>query len=61
MGPGGVPDHWPETMVAAIVGAVLAVQWLWSVLWLRRCRQGPLEWLWRWAAWARRPALFRAS
>nr|WP_246425509.1 DUF418 domain-containing protein [Streptomonospora nanhaiensis] len=39
------------------VGAILAVQWLFAVLWLRRFRQGPLEWVWRWASWARRPPL----
>ncbi|MGI5268105.1 DUF418 domain-containing protein [Nonomuraea sp. CA-218870] len=38
-------------------GAILAAQWLFSALWLRRFRQGPLEWLWRWATWARRPAI----
>ncbi|GII55861.1 hypothetical protein Pth03_42500 [Planotetraspora thailandica] len=42
------------------IGAVLAVQWLLSTLWMRRHRYGPLEWLWRWATWARRPALRRA-
>ncbi|HEX6857770.1 MAG TPA: DUF418 domain-containing protein, partial [Streptosporangiaceae bacterium] len=35
------------------------VQWAFSTLWLRRFRQGPLEWLWRWATWARRPPLRR--
>ncbi|MEV2271936.1 DUF418 domain-containing protein [Nonomuraea africana] len=29
---------------------------LFSILWLRRYRQGPIEWLWRWATWAHRPA-----
>ncbi|MFI6732034.1 DUF418 domain-containing protein [Nonomuraea sp. NPDC050451] len=38
-------------------GAVLVAQWLFSTLWLRRHRQGPLEWLWRWATWAHRSAL----
>ncbi|MGP3919355.1 DUF418 domain-containing protein [Nonomuraea sp. 10N515B] len=38
-----------------IAGGILAVQWLWSTLWLRRYRQSPLEWLWRWATWGRRP------
>ncbi|WP_442874787.1 DUF418 domain-containing protein [Amycolatopsis sp. NBC_00345] len=28
---------------------------------LRRYRQGPLEWLWRWATWAHRPPLRRAA
>jgi uncharacterized membrane protein YeiB len=38
-------------------GAILAVQWLFCTLWLRRYRQGPIEWLWRWATWGRRSAL----
>ncbi|NYH53111.1 putative membrane protein YeiB [Nocardiopsis arvandica] len=36
-------------------GAVLSAQWVFSTLWLRRFRQGPVEWLWRWATWGRRP------
>jgi uncharacterized membrane protein YeiB len=46
----------PETALAA-AGAVVAAQVLVSTLWLRRCRQGPVEWLWRWATWCRRPPL----
>lgn len=38
-------------------GAILAFQLLFSTLWLRRYRQGPVEWLWRWATWAQRPPL----
>ncbi|WP_231647664.1 hypothetical protein [Planomonospora sphaerica] len=30
-----------------------------STLWLCRYRRDPLEWLWRWATWARRPPLRR--
>lgn len=37
----------------SIAFAVLAVQWAWSVLWLRGRRHGPLEWLWRRATWLR--------
>lgn len=40
-------------------GIVLTAQWLMSTLWLRRYRQGPIEWLWRWATWAHRPPLNR--
>ncbi|RVX37890.1 putative membrane protein YeiB [Nonomuraea polychroma] len=54
---GGSPDTWSSTTVLLIAGPVLAVQWLWSALWLRRFRQGPIEWLWRWATWGRRPPL----
>ncbi|MET8143050.1 DUF418 domain-containing protein [Sphaerisporangium sp. NPDC005288] len=56
----GVPAGSSWTAVFALAGAILAVQWSWSTLWLRRYRQGPLEWLWRWATWARRPPLRRA-
>ncbi|WP_237101026.1 DUF418 domain-containing protein [Nonomuraea sp. MG754425] len=37
-------------------GAILAAQWLFCTLW-SRYRQGPAEWLWRWATWAHRPPL----
>ncbi|MEV4891046.1 DUF418 domain-containing protein, partial [Nonomuraea sp. NPDC055795] len=56
---GGSPDGWSSGMVVLIAAAVLVPQWLVSTWWLRRFRQGPLEWLWRWATWARRPALHR--
>ncbi|WP_433555800.1 DUF418 domain-containing protein [Pseudonocardia xinjiangensis] len=56
---GGPPDTWSRATVFAITGAVLIVEWLFSTLWLRRYQQGPLEWLWRWATWARRPPLRR--
>ncbi|MEU7891578.1 DUF418 domain-containing protein [Nonomuraea sp. NPDC049152] len=56
---GSPPESWSLTTVCLIAGAILAIQWLWSTLWLRRYRQGPLEWLWRWATWAHRPPLRR--
>ncbi|MDG4791360.1 DUF418 domain-containing protein [Micromonospora sp. WMMD1102] len=55
----GPPHRWSSTTVLLVAAGVLALQWLWSTLWLRRCRQGPLEWLWRWVTWARRPPLRR--
>ncbi|HEY0254511.1 MAG TPA: DUF418 domain-containing protein, partial [Kofleriaceae bacterium] len=36
---------------------VYAVQVGFSNLWFRRFRFGPLEWIWRWATYARRPAV----
>ncbi|MFF4411629.1 DUF418 domain-containing protein [Streptosporangium sp. NPDC001559] len=54
---GGVPQEWSTATVLTIAGVILAVQWVWSTLWLSRYRQGPVEWLWRWITWARRPAL----
>lgn len=56
---GGSPGGWSSAMVLLIAGAVLVPQWLVSTLWLRRYRQGPLEWLWRWATWGGRPPLRR--
>ncbi|GIH94285.1 DUF418 domain-containing protein [Planobispora siamensis] len=56
---GGSPDGWSSSTVLLIAGAVLLPQWLLSTLWLRRYRQGPLEWLWRWATWTTRPPLRR--
>lgn len=38
----------------AVAGTVLAAQWVFAVLWLRRFGQGPVEWLWRLATWGRR-------
>ncbi|MEU8252278.1 DUF418 domain-containing protein [Nonomuraea sp. NPDC048916] len=56
---GSSPDGWSSATVLLIAGAILVSQWLVSTLWLRRYRQGPLEWLWRWATWASRPPLRR--
>ena len=35
----------------AVAGGVLAAQWVFSVLWLRTFRYGPLEWVWRCVTW----------
>jgi uncharacterized membrane protein YeiB len=56
---GGRPENWSSGTVLAIAGAILAAQWVFGTLWLRRYRQGPLEWLWRWATWAHRSPLRR--
>ncbi|MEO3873351.1 DUF418 domain-containing protein [Nonomuraea sp. B12E4] len=53
----GLPIGQSLTVAFVTAGAILAAQWLFSTLWLRRHRQGPIEWLWRWATWARRSAL----
>lgn len=53
----GVPIGVSSSVAFQAAGVILAAQWLFSTLWLRRYRQGPLEWLWRWATWARRPTL----
>jgi uncharacterized membrane protein YeiB len=55
----GDSDRWPVSGVVAVAAAVLLMQWTWSVAWLRRCHQGPVEWLWRWVTWWQRPPLRR--
>ncbi|MFI7113214.1 DUF418 domain-containing protein [Nonomuraea sp. NPDC050227] len=52
---GGPPEGWTLTTIVGIAAVILALQWVWSTLWLRRYRFGPVEWLWRWATWGRRP------
>jgi uncharacterized membrane protein YeiB len=53
----GLPIGQSSSVAFQAAGVILAAQWLFSVLWLRRYRQGPFEWLWRWATWAHRPTL----
>jgi len=53
----GGSDRWPVGAVVTVAAAILLVQWTWSVLWLRRYAQGPVEWLWRWVTWWQRPPL----
>ncbi|MET7458906.1 DUF418 domain-containing protein [Nonomuraea sp. NPDC005501] len=53
----GLPIGQSSSTAFQAAGVILAAQWLLSTLWLRRHRQGPMEWLWRWATWARRPTL----
>ncbi|MCL3863296.1 DUF418 domain-containing protein [Actinotalea sp. K2] len=42
-------DSWAQLFLVAV--GILVIQWVFSVLWLRRFRQGPLEYLWRTATW----------
>ncbi|MFG1686399.1 DUF418 domain-containing protein [Nonomuraea sp. NPDC049269] len=53
----GLPIGQSSQTAFLAAGAILTAQWLLSTLWLRRYRQGPIEWLWRWATWAHRPPL----
>jgi uncharacterized protein len=46
--------------LALATGTIVAQQ-LFSMWWLSRYRQGPLEWLWRWATWGERPAFRRPT
>ena len=40
-----------------IVLGIWLFEWIASVLWLRRFRFGPLEWVWRWLTYRQRPAI----
>lgn len=54
---------WGELGRAAQIGLVLAIfalQVAVSHAWLARHRYGPMEWLWRWATYGRRPQWRRA-
>lgn len=56
-----LPDSRSWAAVFAVCAAILVVQWACSTLWLRSFRYGPLEWVWRWVTWWRRPALLMRS
>ncbi len=47
----------PRAQQVLYVLAVFALQVLASRWWLARFRYGPLEWLWRWATYGRRPPM----
>ncbi|MFF4614752.1 DUF418 domain-containing protein [Nonomuraea jabiensis] len=53
----GLPIGRSLTVAYPAAGVILAAQWLFATLWLRRHRQGPVEWLWRWVTWAHRSDL----
>lgn len=55
----GHPEMCDLPVVLAVCGSVLLLQWACSTLWLHYFRQGPVEWLWRWCTWARRPQFRR--
>jgi uncharacterized protein len=48
---------WPELWLVAV--AILIVEAAFAWLWFRAFAYGPLEWLWRWGTYGRRPALMR--
>ena len=50
-----VPRVWQIPFALALFAAqVMVSRW-----WLRRARFGPVEWLWRWATYLRRPPMWR--
>jgi uncharacterized protein len=56
----GLPIGQSSSAAFQAAGVILTAQWLFSAVWLRFYRQGPLEWLWRWVTWAHRPPLRRS-
>lgn len=51
---------WQLVMAGCVL--ILALQWVFSTLWLRAFTQGPLEWVWRKVTWLRaRPLPFRRA
>ena len=52
-------SEWSRSQLMLVWLAVSVVQVLFSWLWLRFCRCGPLEWLWRSLVWWQRQPLWR--
>jgi uncharacterized membrane protein YeiB len=50
----GIDDPADLPLIVFLTLAILVVQAVWSVLWLRSFRYGPMEWLWRCLTWWRR-------
>jgi uncharacterized membrane protein YeiB len=53
LGHWGLGRAWQLVFVLAVFG----LQLVFSRWWLSRFRYGPMEWLWRWATYGRRPAM----
>jgi uncharacterized protein len=49
--------HWGYASQIALVLLVWVGLIAFSLVWLSRFRFGPLEWLWRWATYGKRPPL----
>lgn len=47
--------------LAALVVGIIVVEAVWSALWLRRFRYGPVEWVWRCITWWQVVGLRRAA
>lgn len=57
----GLPDSTRWGSAVALAVGILVLQAVWSPLWLRWHRYGPLEWVWRCATWGRRFPLRRSD
>jgi uncharacterized protein len=53
--------QWERHQLYYLVFAVWAVQLVVSPLWLKHYRFGPVEWLWRWLTYLKRPPFRRAT
>lgn len=52
---------WQRHELLLLVVAFYALQMLLSAWWLRHARFGPMEWLWRWFSYRKRPVLWKSS
>ncbi len=48
--------HWQRYQLYYLVFSVWTFQLIMSPIWLRHFRFGPLEWIWRWLTYGKRPA-----
>lgn len=55
------PGDLGRTALLVFAVGVWVLQLWWSERWLRSFAYGPLEWLWRWATYGRRPRLRRTE
>ena len=53
----GYFERLPRAWQPVFVVALFAAQVMFSRWWLSRYRYGPMEWVWRWLTYARRPAM----
>jgi uncharacterized protein len=51
--------QWERYQLYFLVLGIWIIQLVASPLWLRYYRFGPLEWLWRWLTYRKKPALRR--
>lgn len=51
----GLWNHlsWPQLWLVAL--GIVAIEALFATLWFRAYRYGPIEWLWRWGTYGKRP------
>ncbi|GAA4857321.1 DUF418 domain-containing protein [Saccharopolyspora rosea] len=56
----GLPESTSWGAELGLAAAILAVQIVWSRLWLDRFRYGPLEWVWRCVTWRQLVPMRRA-